>query len=161
MASDAPLTSASEALRLEALRSLNQLPHAVPCPALDALVETAAAVCDVPIALVTLVDEHEQFFKACMGLGIAGTPREISFCTHAIEQPDIYEVCDATESDLFASNPLVTGADNIRFYAGAPGAGPVVERGLPDFFFGQNSVYLNPHPSSQSQTSPPQRHTSK
>jgi diguanylate cyclase (GGDEF)-like protein/PAS domain S-box-containing protein len=112
--------SASESLRLEALRSLNQLPHTVPFPVLDAIVETAAAVCDVPIALVTLVEEHEQFFKAQMGLDRAGTPREISFCTHAIEGPGIYEVTDARSDELFASNPLVTGDDQIRFYAGAP-----------------------------------------
>lgn len=112
--------SASESLRLEALRSLNQLPHTVPFPVLDAIVETAAAVCDVPIALVTLVEEHEQFFKAQMGLDRAGTPREISFCTHAIEGPGIYEVPDAEVDELFADNPLVTGEDQIRFYAGAP-----------------------------------------
>ena len=78
MNSDVPPMSASESLRLEALRSLNQLPHTVPFPVLDAIVETAAVVCDVPIALVTLVDEHEQFFKARTGLEQAGTPRELS-----------------------------------------------------------------------------------
>lgn len=74
----------------------------------------------VPIALITLLDAEQQFFKACVGLDIPGTARSISFCGHAILQPDILQVEDARKDPRFADNPLVTGPPHIRFYAGAP-----------------------------------------
>ena len=87
----------------------------------DGLVQAAAAICVTPIALISLIDHDRQWFKANVGLeGVSETPRAISFCTHAIEQPDLFVVEDAQLDPRFASNPLVTGDPRIRFYAGAP-----------------------------------------
>jgi len=87
----------------------------------DGLVQAAAAICGTPIALISLVDHNRQWFKANVGLeGVSETPRAISFCTHAIEQRDLFVVEDAQLDPRFASNPLVTGDPRIRFYAGAP-----------------------------------------
>jgi GAF domain-containing protein len=73
---------------------------------------------DVPIGLVSLVDRDRQFFKACKGLDVSGTSRDVSFCAHAIAQrEDIFVVPDATKDPRFAANSLVTGAPFIRFYA--------------------------------------------
>ena len=74
-----------------------------------------------PIALVSLVDEHQQWFKANVGLpGVLETERGIAFCTHAIQNEGIFVVEDATAHKSFADNPLVRGHPFIRFYAGAP-----------------------------------------
>jgi diguanylate cyclase (GGDEF)-like protein/PAS domain S-box-containing protein len=87
----------------------------------DGLVQAAAAICDTPIALISLIDHDRQWFKANVGLeGVSETPRLISFCTHAIEQHDLFVVEDAQLDPRFASNSLVTGDPHIRFYAGAP-----------------------------------------
>lgn len=87
----------------------------------DGLVQAAAAICGTPIALISLIDHDRQWFKANVGLeGVSETPRAISFCTHAIEQRDLFVVEDAQLDPRFASSPLVTGDPRIRFYAGAP-----------------------------------------
>ena len=88
----------------------------------DDIVRLAARVCDVPVALISLVDRERQWFKANVGLpGVAETARCISFCTYAIEQcQELFVVEDAQRDARFAQNPLVTGAPHIRFYAGAP-----------------------------------------
>ena len=89
----------------------------------DALVSLAAYAFDVPIVLLTFVDEHRQWFKATFGSTVAGsqTSRNISFCTHAILSPDRPMVVeDATKDVRFSDNPSVTGALQYRFYAGAP-----------------------------------------
>lgn len=86
----------------------------------DEIVELASVICGVPISLITLIDEKREFRKARFGIEGQNTPREYTFCTHAIEQDDIMVVQDATEDDRFASNPFVTGAPNICFYAGMP-----------------------------------------
>ncbi|MEH6354921.1 MAG: PAS domain S-box protein [Marinobacter sp.] len=83
---------------------------------------------DVPIALVSLVDEGRQWFKSCVGLDVAETSRDISFCGHAILNKDIMIVPDASEDPRFADNPLVTGNPKIRFYAGAPLRAPSGEQ---------------------------------
>ncbi|WP_018150110.1 EAL domain-containing protein [Leeia oryzae] len=109
-----------EFIRLEALRNLHVL-DTMPEAAFDALVQTAATICGTPVSLVSLIDADRQWFKANKGLeGVTETPRDISFCTHAIGQQDIYEVQDALQNPLFANNPLVTQSPFIRFYAGAP-----------------------------------------
>lgn len=105
--------------RVQALKDyavLDTPPH----PSFDAVTRAAQIAFDVPIALISLLDETRQWFKSCIGLEVRETPREISFCTHAIGQSDVYVVPDAAKDPTFADNPLVTGAPHIRFYAGAP-----------------------------------------
>ncbi len=112
--------AAEEADRLAALGELELL-DSLPEPMLDRLARLTASLCGTPIALVSLVDAHRQWFKANVGLQqYAETPREVSFCAHAIEQPDLFEVVDASLDPRFASNPLVQGDPFIRFYAGMP-----------------------------------------
>jgi len=86
----------------------------------DRLVRLASFMLGTPIALISLVDANRQWFKAAVGLKARETPRDISFCTHAIEGKELFVVPDATQDDRFSNNPLVTGDPNIRFYAGAP-----------------------------------------
>ena len=89
--------------------------------AYDDLTRMAASVCGVPVALITLLDHDRQWFKSRVGLQATETPREFAFCEHAIRKPgDVMVVNDASLDDRFATNPLVTGDPNIRFYAGAP-----------------------------------------
>lgn len=115
-----PPVPASERRRLAALDEYELLDTSGE-PVFNALVEAAAAICGTPISLISLVDAERQWFKANLGLpGIESTERTISFCGHAILGDDILEVPDAREDPRFAENPLVTGAPNIRFYAGMP-----------------------------------------
>ena len=92
----------------------------VPEEVFDDLTELAARICEAPIALISLVDEKRQWFKAKVGTTLNETTRDISFCTYAITQPDLFIVPDATRDERFASSPLVTSDPKIRFYAGAP-----------------------------------------
>ncbi len=110
----------NEAARLQALRALDVL-DSPPEREFDALVQAAAAVCGVPVSLVSLVDGERQWFKASQGLpGVSETSRDLAFCAHAILEDGILEVPDALEDARFAGNALVQGDPNIRFYAGAP-----------------------------------------
>ena len=110
----------NETERLRALQDLNILDSAAE-PEFDALVAAAAAVCGVPISLISLVDVDRQWLKANTGLpGVSQTPREHAFCAHTLSSDEILEVHDATKDPRFAENPLVTSAPDIRFYAGAP-----------------------------------------
>ena len=112
-------TGISEEDRLYTLRFYDLLDTATE-ESFDKLVKLAALVCDMPISLVSLVDDQRQWFKARVGLESQETPREYAFCQHTIVQDEIMVVQDATEDHRFADNPLVTGAPDIRFYAGAP-----------------------------------------
>lgn len=86
----------------------------------DELVQLASQICNVPISLMTLVDKDRQWFKASVGLNVSETPREISFCGHAINENNLFIVEDASKDERFSDNPLVTSDPNIRFYMGMP-----------------------------------------
>ena len=86
----------------------------------DDLVLLASQICGTPMALITLVDDSRQWFKSRLGIGVSETPRSISFCSRAIEQPDLFVIPDALEDRRFCDNPLVRGEPYVRFYAGAP-----------------------------------------
>ncbi|WP_394182979.1 diguanylate cyclase [Marinomonas posidonica] len=108
-----------EQLRLSNLRSLGILDSDAE-ERFDRVTRLAQRMFDVPIALVSLVDESRQWFKSCLGLEVRETPRDISFCGHAILGAEPFIVPDASLDQRFADNPLVTGPPNIRFYAGVP-----------------------------------------
>ncbi len=115
---DAADPAEREADRLAALRRYDILDTPREA-AFDEIVALAAEICGAPIAVVNLIDEHRQFFKAEVGLGVRETPLETSFCAKAILEDDFLLVPDATRDHRFDGNPLVTGAPHLRFYAGA------------------------------------------
>lgn len=114
---------ADEDERLSALRALLLL-DTPPEERFDRLARFVAEQLDVPIALLTLVDGQRQWFKARVGLDATETPRDISFCGHAIMKNDLFIVEDASRDPRFSDNPLVTGEPHIRLYAGAPLSAP-------------------------------------
>lgn len=109
----------NEEQRLAALYELLLL-DTPPEQRFNTIVEFAASEFDVPICLITLLDHDRQWFKARVGLDVCSTPRDISFCGHAILQPSVMIVPDALGDPRFADNPLVSSDPHIRFYAGAP-----------------------------------------
>lgn len=118
-----PPTPPNEAQRLSTLYSLNVL-DTPPEERFDRITRIAQQIFGVPIALVSLVDANRQWFKSKQGLSVSQTPREISFCGHAILGEDCLVVPYALEDPIFRDNPLVTEQPNIRFYAGYPLSGP-------------------------------------
>ena len=116
-AADPPET---ETQRLAELREFNIL-DTVSEATYDAITFLAAQICDVPIALISIIDEERQWFKSRVGLEVTETHRDFAFCAHAIHNPDqLMVVPDALTDVRFSENPLVTGDPNIRFYAGSP-----------------------------------------
>lgn len=113
----------NEAQRLDTLRRYEIL-DSEPEPAFDELTALAAKLLDMPMALVTLVDEDRQWFKAQLGIDGSETQRNDSFCAHALGKADLLVVPDAATDDRFKANPYVLGTPNVRFYAGAPLVAP-------------------------------------
>lgn len=108
-----------EAKRLAALHSYDIL-DTLPEKEYDDIVQLAATLCDVPTVLISLVDAGRQWFKAKEGFALNQTPRDMSFCAHALNETGLLIVPDVSEDARFAGNALVTGDPHIRFYAGAP-----------------------------------------
>lgn len=114
-----PAVPSNEPQRLAALHALRLLDT----PAeerFDRYTRLAAALFNVPAVLISLVDEHRQWFKSCFGMEASETSRDISFCAHAIHRRDIMVVPDTLQDDRFAGNPVVVDGPRVRFYAGCP-----------------------------------------
>jgi hypothetical protein len=109
-----------ELQRLQTLaefEAMDTLPEAI----YDRIVHLASFICGTPIALISLVDESRQWFKARVGFDLEETPKSVSFCKDAISAGvDIFEIEDARLDSRFFANPLVTGSEKVVFYAGAP-----------------------------------------
>ena len=111
---------AQETARLQALRSYDIL-DSLPELDYDHITSLASHICQTPISLITLVDENRQWFKANHGLAIRETSRQVSFCAHAILNPnEPLLVPDTRQDERFAQNPFVTGEPHVAFYAGVP-----------------------------------------
>jgi len=109
----------NESERLQALRALDILDTSNE-ERFDRLVRIAQHSLQVPVALISLVDAGRVWFKSHQGWDTGENPRDISFCSHAILEPDLFVVPDAAADSRFADNPQVLEAPHIRFYAGAP-----------------------------------------
>jgi len=112
-------TPKNEQRRLEVLWQYDVL-DTVPEEVFDDLTQLASLICQAPISTLTLVDEHRQWFKSKVGLSLAETSRDISFCGHAMLHNGLFIVPDALKDPRFRDNPFVTAEPHIRFYAGAP-----------------------------------------
>lgn len=108
----------SETDRLLALRAMEILDTGEE-EAFDRLTQIAAAIFDVPTALISLVDDGRQWFKSRVGFDLPQTSRDVSFCSHALGQHEPLVIPDAAADARFKENPLVKGQPHIRFYAGA------------------------------------------
>ena len=110
---------AGESARLQALACYEVL-DTPPDEHFDALARLAARLCNTPMAVITLVDDHRQWFKSEVGMRVRETPRAIAFCAHTIAGAGLFQVPDAQADARFVDNPLVTGELHLRFYAGIP-----------------------------------------
>jgi PAS domain S-box-containing protein len=111
-----PVNESDRLVALDRYQILDTLPE----QEYDDLTQLAADICGTPIALISLVDRDRQWFKSRVGLEATETPRDISFCGHAVAANEILNIPDATQDPRFADNPLVVNDPNIRFYAGIP-----------------------------------------
>ncbi len=106
--------------RLKALHEYSIL-ETLPERDFDDITKIASEICQTPISLISLIDSDRQWFKSNRGIATRSTPRDYSFCAHAINSPNsILTVKDAREDERFANNPLVNGEPNVIFYAGVP-----------------------------------------
>lgn len=112
-------TPANEPERLQELYRLELLDTPYETE-FDELVQLASQICNTPMSLISLIDRDRQWFKARKGLEPPGTPRDVSFCAHAILGSGCFVVNDTQDDDRFVDNPLVTGDPHLRFYAGVP-----------------------------------------
>jgi GAF domain-containing protein len=110
---------ANEPRRLEVLWQYDVI-DSIPEDAFNDLAELAACICEAPVALISLIDEKREWFKAKVGVSLTEMSRNIAFCSHTILGDDLLVVRDATADIRFADNPLVVCKPHIRFYAGAP-----------------------------------------
>jgi hypothetical protein len=111
--------SPNDAARVSALQKYAIL-DSEPEQAFDDLTLLASYVCKTSMALISLIDEDRQWFKAKVGISATETSRDIAFCSTAIQQPDVFVVPDALQDERFRTNPLVVSEPKIRFYAGVP-----------------------------------------
>ena len=115
-----PGKTENEARRIHALKSY-QILDTLPESDYDDITKIASEICNVPITLISLIDDNRQWFKSKIGLSTAETERDISFCGHAILDPSNPLIVEDARKDIrFADNPLVTNSPNIAFYAGIP-----------------------------------------
>lgn len=114
-----PPLPANEEARLQLLHELNLLDSEAD-PLYDSITAFAQQLFGVDAAIITLVDEHRQWFKSAQGFDLTETPRDVSFCAHAITQQTTMIVEDASQDERFHDNPFVIAEDGIRFYAGVP-----------------------------------------
>lgn len=115
-----PSTPANEAQRLSNLRDY-LIMDTIPENDFDEITMLASQICDTPISLVSLVDDKRQWFKSRHGLSVVETPKDIAFCSHAINTPEnAFVVPDSRVDNRFHDNPLVTGSPHVVFYAGMP-----------------------------------------
>lgn len=112
-------TSQNEAARLEDLYALEIL-DTEDETIYDNIVEMASKICDTPVALMSFIDTDRQWVKARKGMSIRETTRDVSFCSHVIQQDGPFVIPDAKEDIRFKNNPFVTSGPRIRFYAGVP-----------------------------------------
>ena len=108
-----------ESQRLADLKALNILDTPRE-PRFDTLTQLIADVFEMPMVFLTMVDTDRQWYKSTWGIDIDSTPRNVSFCAHAIVEPEPMVVPDATADSRFLDNPFVTGDFHLRFYAGVP-----------------------------------------
>ena len=112
-------TAGSEAARVAALDRYAIL-DTEPEQSFDDLIILASHVCQTPMAMLSLVDDHRQWFKSKVGVQVRETPRDISICAHAIQQRELFIVPDTLQDSRFRNNPLVVNEPHVRFYAGTP-----------------------------------------
>lgn len=108
-----------EQSRLAELKSYNIL-DTPPESSFSDIVYLASTLCESPISLISLIDENRQWFKACIGLNVTETSREVAFCDHVVKEKKMLVIEDAMLDDRFKNNPLVLNEPGIRFYAGVP-----------------------------------------
>lgn len=123
-----PVLPKNEEERLKEVKSYQVL-DSLPEKAYDEITSLAATICDTPVSLVSIVDKERQWFKSHPGSDLSETSRDVSFCAHAILEPEkVLIVHDASADRRFANNPLVRNEPFIRFYAGVP---LISKKGLP------------------------------
>lgn len=116
----APKEPNNEKERLEYLKSFSIL-DTLPEEDYDNITKIAAEICDMPVALISLIDDKRQWFKSHHGLDATETPKEYAFCAHAINDPhNVFIIQDARKDERFQGNPLVEGQPEVIFYAGVP-----------------------------------------